>query len=150
MIKNPTLSNDINNPLSDQEQEKFAGIESSISKKFMTLADIVIEMREIEKLNLFRHTHKTFAAYCSDKWGMKEDQMDVIEQTRSIMADVKPELSAFSLSNRDVIDEFVNLDKYQRVLLARQVASKIKDEKLTGDFIHKIKEEMFPERCLSI
>jgi hypothetical protein len=79
-----------NTPLTPAEQRTLTKLESIIRRNWASTLDLGYALTTIRDQKLYRGTHKTFAAYCRDRWDLGHSQSYRAIGAVEVLADLSP------------------------------------------------------------
>lgn len=111
--------------LSMDEQGRLQSLEAVIERGKQTFVDVGTALMEIRRAKLYRATHKSFEAYCTERWNFTRNFAHMQIQAAEVAKEV---LTTVNVPNEGTAREFVNVPKEDRVKVA-EVAKEVAKEK---------------------
>jgi hypothetical protein len=77
-------------PLDDGERERLKELEAIVDRGLQTFYEVGKALMEIQEKKLYRETHKTFVAYCRNRWGMGKSTAYRCISAAQVMENLSP------------------------------------------------------------
>ncbi len=81
---------DAESPLDDGERARLEQLEAIVEQGLQTFYEVGKALIEIQEKKLYRETHKTFAAYCRNRWGMGKSTAYRYIDAAQVMENLSP------------------------------------------------------------
>lgn len=111
--------------LSMDEQGRLQSLEAVIERGKQTFVDVGTALMEIRRAKLYRSTHKSFEAYCVERWGFGQNYVGKMIAAAEVAKEVG---TIVPLSNEGTAREFKEVPKEDRLKVA-EAAKEVAKEK---------------------
>lgn len=81
---------DAESPLDDGERARLEQLEAIVEQGLQTFYEVGKALNEIRELKLYRESHKTFEAYCQEKWGIARRTADRYISAAQVVENLRP------------------------------------------------------------
>lgn len=130
--------------LSKAEERNLGRLEKRIASGLQTFREVGVALLEIRDSRLYRETHSTFEAYCSERWAMPRSRAyQLIDSAKVVQTLGSPS----ELANEAQARELASLpseDVIKTVWAAAETRASETNRPLTAALIRQVREEVAP------
>lgn len=144
-VDEPEAAEDLS-PLTEAEKILRTECEADIKKKLLAFSDVGFRLHQIKSQKLYRSTHRSFEAYCKEKWGMSRvhanRQIDA-HQTNELLKS-EPIGTVSLAATESQARQLANLTPTEKVKVAKKVKEIVGDRAPTAKDFQQAKNEACP------
>jgi len=122
-------------------------LESKIQRGLETFMEVGSALMEINERKLYRHTHKTFAVYCREKWGMsKSYAYDLISGAKTAHHILSGASDVQRPETESQMRILLQLPLAQRIEAWQRATATAPDGKITADHVQAVVDQMLVDQ----
>lgn len=138
---------DSDEPLSHEDKILLRACESDIQQNLQGFFVLGYRLWQINQKRLYRKTHKTFEAYCAEKWDFSKSHANRLIQAHLCIKHLEAshETKVYCPTNESHVRCIADLNPEQQVEVAAEVLAVIGDKRARAKDFRAAKEKLFPK-----
>lgn len=138
-----TDTGEIIEALSMSEQNELAECEAKIERGLQTFYEVGEALLRIRKNTLYRKTHRTFEAYCRERWGFTDERARLLMRGAEVVDNLKnPTIVGVLPLSESHARPLTRLEPDQQITAWQRAVDTAPDGKITAGHVQNIVDEM--------